>query len=130
MIRLLPVAVVCLAIGCGEPPEPPYVPVSGRVTLDGSPLADGRIVFLPADGAAPRSIPVENGQFAGQARAGKNIVQVHALKEVPNPDKDAPPGEKTVGISLVAERFGHGSRDVREVTAGRPNEFDITVSAK
>jgi hypothetical protein len=87
-------------------------------------------VFLPTDGAAPRSIPVQNGRFVGEARAGRNVVQVHAIKEVPNPDPTAPPSEKTVGVSLVAERFGHSSRDVREVSETDPNDFELTVSAK
>lgn len=131
MLRLLLAAAAGAAFaGCGPAPEPPYVPVAGRVTLDGAPLADGRVVFVPADGAAPRSLRVDQGRFAGEARAGKNVVQVYAIKEVPNPDRNAPPGEKTVGVDLVAERFGHGSRDVREVTEAGPNEFDIPVSGK
>lgn len=131
MIRLVLAAVAALATGCGaRPEEPPYVTVSGRVTRDGEPLTEGRVVFVPTDGAAPRSIPVVKGRFAGEARAGKNVVQVHALKEVPNPDREMAKVEPTVGVSLVAERFGHDSRDVREVTEAGPNEFEIAVSEK
>ncbi len=130
MARWCLTAGICLSLGCGGVKEPPYVPISGTVKLDGKPLSQGRIVFLPKDGAAPRSIPIENGQFAGEARAGSNVVQVHAIKEVPNPDPGAPPAEKTVGISLIAERFGHGSQDVREVNADGPNVFDLEVSGK
>ena len=120
----------CVLLGCAANREPPYVPVSGAVRLDGVPLAEGRVVFLPTDGAAPRSIVVQNGRFAGEARAGKNTVQVHAIKEVPNPDPAAPPSEKTVGINLVADRFGHDSRDVRDVSPTGPNEFEFLVSGK
>ncbi|VTT96777.1 Uncharacterized protein OS=Blastopirellula marina DSM 3645 GN=DSM3645_11646 PE=4 SV=1 [Gemmataceae bacterium] len=130
MIRLVLAGAAALALGCGARPEPPYVTVSGRVTRDGEPLTEGRVVFVPTDGAAPRSIPVVKGRFAGEARAGKNVVQVHALKEVPNPDREMARAEPTVGVSLVADRFGHDSRDVREVSETGPNEFEIAVSEK
>jgi hypothetical protein len=130
MVRLVLVAVAALAMGGGARPEPPYVAVSGRVTRDGELLAEGRVVFVPTDGAAPRSIPVVKGRFAGEARAGKNVAQVHALKEVPNPDRQTARVEPTVGVSLVADRFGHDSRDVREVTEAGPNGIDIAVSEK
>lgn len=36
--------------GCGSPARPGAVPVGGTVTLNGAPVANARVTFIPADG--------------------------------------------------------------------------------
>jgi hypothetical protein len=69
--KLLAVFVVLLA-GCG--PSPPAIaPVSGRVTLDGKPLAQGYVCFASPDGYAS-SAPLEpDGSFRLVSQYGKGI---------------------------------------------------------
>jgi hypothetical protein len=60
---------LALAAGCsGSRDDLPREPVSGSVTMDGQPLAEGAIQFTPAAGAEGRvtsaTVPVENGQFS------------------------------------------------------------------
>jgi hypothetical protein len=40
---------LAVLIGCGED-GPPLVPVSGKLTMDGQPLADAEVVFVPDPG--------------------------------------------------------------------------------
>jgi len=51
---------------------PPRAAVKGEVTLDGRPLRQGVIRFVPLDdGAGPKySLPISNGEFAAPASAG------------------------------------------------------------
>lgn len=41
-----------LTVGCG-PDRPGTIPVSGRVTLEGKPVAGAAVTFAPADGRRP-----------------------------------------------------------------------------
>jgi hypothetical protein len=79
--------VACLlvvAVGCGDG-RPTRVPVSGRVLIDGKPLAKGLVRFVP-QGARPSSGKLdESGQFrltcydgSDGAVLGKHRVQVTA----------------------------------------------------
>ncbi|MEM7809970.1 MAG: hypothetical protein AAF532_00630 [Planctomycetota bacterium] len=98
-------SVILLACGCGEAPPFDFVPVSGRATLDGQPLIEVAIDFVPKAGedgmAGPRSYAVTDadGRFelelsrpAGRSGAvpGKHTV---FFLDKPNPDAknaDAP----------------------------------------
>lgn len=42
-----------LAAGCGGPTRPTTVPVRGIVTLDGAPIADAAVMFMPSSGGRP-----------------------------------------------------------------------------
>jgi len=48
-----------IAVGCGKagPEAPPLVPVSGTVTLDGKPLANASVTFLPVAGTSGARSP-------------------------------------------------------------------------
>lgn len=57
--------------------------VSGKVNLDGAPLADGTIVFLSADKAAPTepaSGKITDGQYSVAVPPGSKIVQITSDK--------------------------------------------------
>lgn len=55
--------------------------VSGTVTLDGQPLADGLISFIPADGNSPTSGgKITNGAYSVQASRGAQKVVINATK--------------------------------------------------
>ena len=67
---------VAIAAGCG-PSGPERVKVSGTVTFQGSPLKNGTIVFVPAEGtkAPPSGANIENGRYMADRQgrsAGRN----------------------------------------------------------
>src|SRR5437763_12670766 len=70
-----------LAGGCSS--EPAKASVTGEVTLDGQPLKQGLIRFVPADGKGPTAdAPVADGRFSAQVPAGEKRVEISAPKVV------------------------------------------------
>ena len=81
VITALAIAVCLPTVGCDSGPhEAPLTTVSGTVTLDGSPMADGEITFVePAKGAVD-TIKVTNGTFEGKAQPGEKRVEIRAYR--------------------------------------------------
>jgi hypothetical protein len=80
--------VLCTAIlfaGCGGATNGPATfPVSGKVTWDGKPLAEGNIVFRDAENKAVSAAgKIEDGEFSFKAVAGSKKVVITASREVP-----------------------------------------------
>jgi len=120
---------ICGSIGCG-PPEvkpPPSAQVKGTITLNGSPLPTGEVVFSIV-GQPPKTLTVTNGAYAGEATVGKNKVEVHSYKE------SAPTsGLSTDTVSkedIVADQFGYQSTLTADVQGGGANEFNFDVKSK
>jgi hypothetical protein len=73
MLRLAPIrysavvvtflASIVSALGCGDG-RPDRVPVSGRVVIDGKPLAFGNLMFVPPEGRASYGSLDSDGRFA------------------------------------------------------------------
>lgn len=86
--RLASIAVafpVLLSAGCG-PVGPQKITIRGMVTLDGVPLPEGQVVFIPSDpslGAAGGAIA--KGVFTVTTYKGPHQVEVHAEKRLPRP---------------------------------------------
>ena len=73
------VAVLFLTAGCAD--GPPYGDVSGAITLDGEPLKEGVIRFVPVDGRTPTaSALIADGKFREQVPVGTHRVEVSARK--------------------------------------------------
>lgn len=93
-MRLLTVAALALALcGCKKSP-PPIVPVSGLVTLDGSPLAKCEVRFYPQQEGVPGdyigiAVTDENGRYTlmtnGQPGGCACVCKV-TVAEGPPPD--------------------------------------------
>ncbi len=86
LFLLLPLVAVVL-VGCGGSSLTPPVPVSGKVTLDGKPVADAHVTFLGAKGARSAS-----GKTASDGTFKLTTV---------NTDDGAPPGEYVVTIAKI-----------------------------
>jgi hypothetical protein len=71
-----------LTAGCGKsagPAGPPKHPVSGTVTIDGAPLASGKLLFVGNEGTQMTAVVEQEGryQMAGGLPAGQYKVSVH-----------------------------------------------------
>lgn len=71
-----------LLIGCGGSET---YRVSGVVTCDGEPLADGHIAFLPDGAGAGQGSTITNGQYQVSIPPGRARVQITASKRFPLP---------------------------------------------
>jgi len=120
-------ALIALPAGCG-PSGPETYEVSGEVTFDGQPVADGEIVFRAADGsAASWAGKIENGRYSLPATAGKKRVEITAFRQV---KIDAPPesAEGDIsGIPYIPPKYNSQSELAVEVTPEGPNEFDFPL---
>ncbi|WP_020471090.1 hypothetical protein [Zavarzinella formosa] len=114
-------------IGCDSKPEIKLVPVSGTVTLDGKPLADGLIYFKTQATGATNSLPVKDGKFEGNVEAGDRRVEINAYK-VRTEGFGQMGGE--VKESLIPKRFNTESTLTAKVAAGSPNQFNFEVTSK
>ncbi len=79
--------VIAVAAGCGSSgPEIAYV--SGRVTMDGKPLSDATVVFVPENGRPSGATTDENGEYVLNFAQGR---------------KGAIPGPSTVRIMTMRD---------------------------
>lgn len=127
LLVLLSAAVVC---GCGGDSQPT---VSGKVTLDGKPLENGAISFVPADGAtATAGGIITNGEYTVEVPAGAKKVEITAAKVVgQRPAYEGNPNSPMIDIteSIIPERYNTKSELTREVKAGENTlDFELTSS--
>lgn len=79
--------VLTLMSGCGGPDGPARYPVSGTVTVNGEPLEDGSIQFIPSDNSDSPSIgaTITGGTYSIPAKkgalAGEYTVQIKGMKK-------------------------------------------------
>jgi hypothetical protein len=121
---------VCLiAGGCGKKDEAKKVQVSGKVEMDGKPLADGEIMFVGTPGSVPDMLPVENGSFSGQVTVGQKKVEVRAYKTEKAP-KSATAGVTEQKVNYIPKRFNEESALTAEVSESGIKPEKFVVSAK
>ncbi len=117
--------------GCGGTTATPTGQVKGKVTLDGKPLAAGRITFDAANGTSPIDLEIKDGQYDGKVPTGAMTLRVQAFKMVDPPKNGmtGPAYEKPYEQNYLPARYNTASKDVRDVKDGT-NEFDIAVTSK
>ena len=112
------------ALGCG-PSDPKLYPVSGTVTWNGQPLADGDILFVPVDGATvPDPGKIKDGKFSFQAQAGQKKVEIRATREAGpvDPVMGAPPR-----VQFVPAKYNDATELTAEVKPQEKNEFTFPL---
>jgi hypothetical protein len=125
-----------LTVGCGEEPRSPQFPVSGKVTVDGKPLEQGLISFLPSVSGPAASAPIEAGAFAldrtdgpGQGPYKVEIVSVQSTgRQVVSPDDPSVTIEETRNI--IPTRYNARSDLLVQVSADGENAYRFDISSK
>lgn len=113
--------------GCARrDPGPAKVPVSGRVSIDGSPLATGEICFDGRDGRPPVNATVKDGRFSLHAVPGKKWVLVNSYQETGAKDEMGTP----IRVSTLPEKFSAASDVTVTVNADGPNDVAIELQSK
>jgi hypothetical protein len=128
-----------LALGCGGPH---LAPVTGRVTLDGKPLADATVGFYPIGGDAAHTSSGRtnsNGEFTlttvADNRAGA-VVGKYRVSITVEPDltgSDLPAnktGKGTRPPKLPARYQGEDSELTCEVPSGGKKDADFELKSK
>ena len=124
-----------LIFGCGHKSTegPALAPVTGRVTLDGNPLADAELIFHPVDaegkpaGADSYGKTDAAGQFTLKtndgregATVGENQVQIAKI------DRE----RKTGGINAIPVKYNKQSTLTFTVPAGGSSAANFTLTTK
>ena len=113
--------------GCGSSG---YTPVTGTVLLDGTPLPDASVAFVPDDpsGEGATGYTDSNGRFTMAStrtdgvRPGKYKVRIEALAEQPSPDS------KSIS-EIMSAKYGGGGQ-VDQKTAGKDSAQAYKDSVK
>jgi hypothetical protein len=124
-------AMVFMLSGCGEPDPLNRQPVSGTVTLDGSPVRQGSISFAPAAGSGEHGggAAIDNGRFSLPARhglpPGRYIVRISAVDGLETDD----PGVARPATELIPQSWNVKSEHEVEITDGGRNNFTFEISS-
>ena len=125
---------VGLVVGCADP-HGGRMEVSGSVKVQGQPLKDAAIRFVPLDKQdtegggpvtageyrIPKPIGLKPGHYLVQITAGDG-------KTTANEEAGAPGGSTNiVSFELIPEEWNVKSKQKRAVTASGPNRFDFEI---
>lgn len=125
------IVILCLAftVGCGGSGrvEAKKYPVTGTVTVDGQPLVDGMIYFKDIAAGASDSAEIKNGQFTGQAEAGKRRVEIFAYT---TQTSDMGGTVSETKVNTLPPRFNAESTLSEEVKAEGTNTYKFEVSSR
>src|SRR5262245_13602942 len=125
-------AVLLGLLGCGDPQK---AEVSGTVQLDGQPIEEGSIQFIPVEGTTGPSAggTITNGQYHiprdKGVTVGKNRVELRAFKKTGRKVQDptGPPGTLAdERIQAFPPEFNDKSTVVKDVRTGSNTiHFDV-----
>ncbi len=130
---LLPLATT-LSAGCSDK-YGGRMEVQGEVKLQGQPLKDGLIRFVPLDGQdTPGGGTIQNGAYkiprANGLKPGKYLVQLTAGDgKTPNEEEAGGPGGSTniVSVDQIPDDWNVRSKQQVEVKSSGINRFDFDV---
>jgi hypothetical protein len=132
-----------LLIGCGSNSKPyETAPVSGRITLDGAPLAGASVIFYPIQASTGSSAPEAYGKTDADGRyalatvfkdpgavIGLNLVNVSTLELEASADPGLP--GNVVTPERVPARYSAGEEALKfDVPAQGSQSADFDLSSK
>lgn len=124
---VLVLGLACLG-GCGSGGGG-QATVSGEVTVDGQPLKEGMIRFVPADGkSTPADTTIKDGKFTTTVTPGDKKVEITAPKVVGKMKMYDTPDAKTVDKieELIPPQFNVESKLTWKVEKGsQEKKFDL-----
>jgi hypothetical protein len=116
-----------LIAGCSG--EARLYPVSGSVSLDGQPVADGDIMFVSLDGVrGPDPGKIKDGNYALKTTEGKKRVEISASKIRPGGARGG--GGEPVPEEFIPARYNMESKLGADVQPNNKNRFDFSLEGK
>lgn len=113
-------------IGCSaEKPDHPLAYVSGKVTLDGEPLPEGRVIFTTVKLGLNDVALIRGGQFNSRVALGERQVRISVIKLMDPPPSTMPGVVETekVPTETLPARYNAETTLSATITADGPNEF-------
>jgi hypothetical protein len=131
--RVLLGAALVLALGCGSRK---FAPVSGTVTLDGRPLANAIVTFMPVveqgsidAGESSTGKTNDKGEFTLKSTTGKNGARVgkHKVSISMQATKVGQSEERTRTVELLPKRYNEQTELTYDVPAGGTDKADFPL---
>lgn len=121
--------------GCGEADTHGRLPVSGKVTFQGSPLNQGSIEFVSKDGGQQTGATIENGKYSVPGRhglpPGTYTVRIFSTEDAGSvgvPDQaPGPEAMEQQGRERIPPEYNIRSTLTEEVTESGRNIFDFQI---
>ena len=123
------VAATLLLAGCGDDR---FGEITGAVRIDGQPIEQGSILFIPLEGTPPVEWggPIENGQYKAKVPIGLVKVTISSLKDTGKKKKfyDSPEApEKAIFEQAIPTRYNLETELKYEVKSGKhQKDWDLT----
>ena len=115
-------ALALFAASCSS--ESTLVTISGSVTLDGTPLPDGDILFTPADPQfGTEAAKIKDGAYQAAVRPGHSKVQIRASRPVPG--KKGPMGEQLIEDYIPSKYNDQSNLSIDVSTNQRKRDFQL-----
>ncbi len=105
--------------------ENPESYVTGKVTLDGEPLPEGRLIFTTVKLGLNDVVPIRDGQFSGRVALGDRQVMISVIELMDPPPSTMPGVEESgkVPTETLPARYNAETTLSATITADGPNEF-------
>jgi len=129
---LMPIlALGFISAGCGQSGRPAVTkfPVSGTVTLDGKPMAAGKVIFKNDLLSSVDHAVVTDGKMSGEAAPGRARVEISVIRQYKD-SKVMAGQEVTLEEETIAPEFNSKSTLAATVTEAGPNEFSFAAKSK
>lgn len=125
------VVVCCCAAmlaGCGGSGGKSKNQVSGSVELDGKPLLEGEMTFVPKGEGRPEGARVSGGAYTAELEDGEYKVKIEATKKVPlGPGEPSVSGEKDKLVSIIPPRYNENTELTITVSGVTKKDFKMTT---
>jgi hypothetical protein len=127
----LSIAAICVSfMGCNQGPQ--FVPVTGKVTFQGKPLAGAEIVFQPASGSPAMGRTDDQGNFSLSTFGDQDgaIVGDYKVTVVKNEPIPGPPGDPYARVrNILPPQYANAQSTPLGASvsksAEKPYDFDI-----
>ncbi|MEZ6132139.1 MAG: carboxypeptidase-like regulatory domain-containing protein [Planctomycetaceae bacterium] len=134
MNRLLALSLCLVMAGCGGASGPDIASVEGTVTMDGQPLANASVVFIPENGRPGGAWTDSSGHyvlnFSGERQGaipGKNTVRISTYREGgQNEDGTMAESQK----ETVPAKYNAQSELTFTVEDGKANVADFAITSE
>lgn len=125
------IGAIALLGGCGAKNELNRQPISGTVTLDKEPVANGTIRFEPLEKGVAAGATISQGKYNIPAErglpAGEYLVRISAAGAT-GPVEEAPGDSSKLAEELIPAKYNSNSELKVSVKVGDRNPYDFNLS--
>ncbi len=124
---------LALIVGCfGGKSARNDVTITGTVTVDGQPIPNGSITFMPADGQGQDGGgTIKDGKYTAKASVGEKFVTIDGFKVEGQRVADPGVDDRMIDniVSIVPEKY-RNKNELRATVKASGNTFDFKLESE